>query len=113
MAWIHLNSIEELYNAIEKSEIKPQLFFKHSTRCIISKMVLQAFEQSGVHEMISVDFYLLDLLNYRNISNEIADRLNVFHQSPQAILLNKKEVVYSQTHERINGNEVKNIIDSL
>jgi bacillithiol system protein YtxJ len=113
MAWIHLNSIEQLLKAVENSQVKPQLFFKHSTRCIISKMALQEFERSGVVNSEFADFYLLDLLNYRGISNEIAELLNVVHQSPQAILVSKNQVIYSETHERIDGNNVKKLIDSI
>jgi bacillithiol system protein YtxJ len=113
MAWIQLTSIEQLRQAIDNSAEKPQLFFKHSTRCIISKMALQEFERSEVHKSCNADFYLLDLLNYRAVSNEIAERLNVFHQSPQAIFLFKKEVLYSETHERIDGKKIQLILDSL
>lgn len=113
MAWLHLNSIEQLQIAIQNSENKPQLFFKHSTRCIISKMALQEFERSGVLDHTSADFYLLDLLNYRTISNEIAEQFKVVHQSPQAILVSNNVVVYSETHERIDGNNVKKLIDSF
>lgn len=113
MAWIHLTSQGQLEEAINLSEAKPQLFFKHSTRCIISKMALQAFESSRVLDSGAADFYLLDLLNYRNISNEIADRLNIIHQSPQAIMLSKNEVIYSETHDRIDGSKVQQILDSI
>jgi bacillithiol system protein YtxJ len=113
MAWIHLTSQEQLHEAINRSETKPQLFFKHSTRCIISKMALQEFERSEVIHSSDADFYLLDLLNYRTISNEISARLNVVHQSPQAILLAKNEVVYSETHERISGAKVQNILETI
>ena len=113
MAWIHLTLQEQLEEAINLSETKHQLFFKHSTRCIISKMALQAFESSGALDSGAADFYLLDLLNYRTISNEIANRLNIIHQSPQAIMLSKNEVIYSETHDRIDGSRVQQILDSI
>lgn len=113
MAWIHLTSQEQLQEAINRAETKPQLFFKHSTRCIISKMALQDFERSGVIDVSEADFYLLDLLNYRSISNEISAELNIIHQSPQAILLSKNVVIYSETHDRINGSKVQQILDGL
>lgn len=113
MAWIHLTSQGQLEEAINLSEAKPQLFFKHSTRCIISKMALQAFESSRVLDSGAADFYLLDLLNYRTISNEITNRLNIIHQSPQAIMLSKNEVIYSETHDRIDGLRIQQILDSI
>jgi bacillithiol system protein YtxJ len=113
MAWIHLTSLEQLQEAVNRNETKPQLFFKHSTRCIISKIALRDFERSGVIDSSFADFYLLDLLNYRTISNEISERLNIIHQSPQAILISKNEVIYSETHERINGVNVQQILDLI
>jgi bacillithiol system protein YtxJ len=113
MAWIHLTSQEQLQEAINRADTKPQLFFKHSTRCIISKMALQDFERSGVIDVSEADFYLLDLLNYRQISNSISEGLNIIHQSPQAIMLSKSEVIYSETHERINGAKVQQILDGF
>jgi bacillithiol system protein YtxJ len=113
MAWNQLISQEQFEEAIQRSATKPQFFFKHSTRCIISKMALKEFERSGVIHSIKADFFLLDLLNYRGISNEISQRLNIIHQSPQAILISKNEVLYQETHEKIDGSVVQKIIDSL
>lgn len=113
MAWNHLTSKEQFQAAINNSETKSQLFFKHSTRCIISKMALNDFEKSGVLNSQNADFYLLDLLNFREISNEISNCFNIIHQSPQAILFSKNEVLYSETHERINGAKVQHILDAI
>jgi bacillithiol system protein YtxJ len=113
MAWIQLISEEQFEEAIHRSETKPQFFFKHSTRCIISKMALKEFERTGVVNSIIADFYLLDLLNYRSISNEISERLNIVHQSPQGILLSKNKVVYLETHEKIDGIKVLNVLDKI
>jgi bacillithiol system protein YtxJ len=76
-------------------------------------MALQDFERSRVIDSTSADFYLLDLLNYRNISDEISKRLNIIHQSPQVIMLSNNEVLYSETHERINGAKVQHILDEI
>ena len=46
--------------------------FKHSTRCGISSMALKTFEQE-MQTNESMDFYLLDLLQFREISNAIAE----------------------------------------
>lgn len=109
LSWIELKSIEELDIAIEKSKEKPVLLFKHSTRCGISSMALNSFETqwNGGDEM---DIYYLDLLNYRDISNAIAEKTNVFHQSPQVIVLKNNEVVYTATHSSINAQQA---LDSI
>ena len=67
MAWIQLTSQQQLEEAINKSEIKPQLFFKHSTRCIISKMALQEFERTNVLKSNTADFKSLTFVNPQSI----------------------------------------------
>ena len=100
--WHKLESLEDLQSAIEKSSEKTIVIFKHSTRCIISKTVLRNFEnevQSQVN--LNIEFYYLDLLNHRDISNEIAERLNITHQSPQAIAVQNQQVIYNASHNGI------------
>ena len=43
LPWIALNSNEQLNTIVEASHVKPQLIFKYSTRCGISRMVLNQF----------------------------------------------------------------------
>lgn len=106
--WQKIESQEDLNTAIEKSVEKPVVIFKHSTRCIISKTVLRNFENEVENsDAPEVDFYYLDLLNYRDISNSIAEKLNVTHQSPQLILLKNKEAIYNTSHDRITLESIK------
>ena len=106
--WQKIESQEDLNNAIEKSVEKPVVIFKHSTRCIISKTVLRNFENEVENsDAPEVDFYYLDLLNYRDISNAIAEKLNVTHQSPQLILLKDKKAIYNTSHDRITLESIK------
>ena len=51
--------------------------------------------------------YYLDLLNFREVSNEIANRYSVQHQSPQILVLKNREVVYDVSHEGIAVSELK------
>lgn len=113
MAWIKLtdeNQLEECWNL---SHQKPQLIFKHSTRCSISIMALTRFQGSGILDSDVIDSYYLDLLTFRNISNAIETKSGVVHQSPQVIVLNKGEVFLSETHGMINGRAILQEIKTL
>ena len=82
MNWHPINTIEQLELIKAASYNTPQVIFKHSTTCSISRMALDRFERGEVPE--NVDFHYLDLLNYRPISAEIArdrksTRLNSSH----------------------------------
>ncbi|TNF08335.1 MAG: DUF2847 family protein, partial [Bacillota bacterium] len=47
--------------------------------------------------------YFLDLLNHRDVSNEIANRFQVVHQSPQLILIKNGVAVYNASHSEIQA----------
>ena len=104
MNWIPLTKEEQLSRILEKSATVPQVIFKHSTRCSVSSMVLSRLERSDVPE--TIDFYFLDLLNYRNISNKISDDFDVFHESPQVLLIKNGECVYDESHMGISMDEL-------
>ncbi|PID71112.1 MAG: bacillithiol system redox-active protein YtxJ [Flavobacteriales bacterium] len=82
------------------SNTKTQLIFKHSTRCLISKSVLQKFKQRIVNHN-DYDIYYLDLLKYRKLSDEIAGRYGINHQSPQLIQIKKGKATYHASHFKI------------
>jgi len=106
MNWKVLEHIDQIDVIKETSLNKLQLIFKHSTRCIISKMALKNFESDFLlHDVI--DAYYLDLISYRNISNEIAEVFAVEHQSPQILLIKDGKVVYHESHEGIDANVLK------
>jgi len=96
--WIPLTDIEQLEEAIKLSKNKTVVIFKHSTRCGISSGVLSKFEKTTDSTNETIVFYYLDLLNFRSISNEIAQKFNIHHQSPQAIVLKDKKVVAYESH---------------
>lgn len=101
--WIQLTEINQLQE-IKNDEV-PSIIFKHSTRCSISSMALRNFENS--FNIDDVKVYYLDLIAHRNISNEIADMFNVYHQSPQAIVLKNGRSIYDASHGDINVIDIK------
>jgi bacillithiol system protein YtxJ len=105
MNWIPLTELDQL-NSIEKdSHDKNIVLFKHSTRCSISDMAKGRLDRAPNIEQ--ADFYYLDLIAHRDISNEIATRFQVHHQSPQIILLRKGDCVYSESHNGITTQELE------
>jgi len=96
-----IQSKADLDGLIADSFTRPQLIFKHSTRCSISRYMLKDFIAHFTYSSNEFPAYYLDLLNYREISNQIADEFEVIHQSPQILLIkNGKAVVYA-SHEGI------------
>ncbi|MCG9973269.1 bacillithiol system redox-active protein YtxJ [Christiangramia crocea] len=109
--WINLNAMEQLDKIEEISEDKTVAILKHSTRCGVSRMVLRMFESDyDLEENEPVELYFLDLISYREISNEIADRFKVRHESPQLIVLKNREVVHHASHQGISAGKLKEMV---
>ena len=104
--WIALTDLGQLNEIMDLSHEQPVAIFKHSTRCSISRMALKQFENEFDLEG-SVTPYFLDLLNHRDISNEIATRFEVYHQSPQLLLIKEGKAVYDASHSDIDALELK------
>ncbi len=108
--WQRLTSVDQLKKVIESSAEKPVLLFKHSTRCNISIMSLNSFQRHWEGTSEKIEIYYLDLLNYRDVSNAIAQETGITHQSPQVIVLKNKQVVYTATHSSIDARSALNSI---
>lgn len=105
MNWIELKRNDQIKEIIEKSKVKPQVIFKHSTRCSISAMAKGRLERSIAPN--NTDFYFLDLISYRNISNEVSSEFNVFHESPQILVIRDGECVYDESHGSITMADIE------
>lgn len=104
MNWISLTAAEQLAQIRELSNQKPQVIFKHSTRCSISSMAKSRLERSVAPE--NADFYYLDLIRYRHLSDKIAEDFSVFHESPQVLLISKGDCIYEESHSGINMEDI-------
>jgi bacillithiol system protein YtxJ len=104
--WIELTDLGQLNEIMDLSHQQPVIIFKHSTRCSISRMALKQFENEFDLEG-SVTPYYLDLLNHRDISQEIATRFDVYHQSPQMLLIKEGKSIYDASHSDIDALELK------
>jgi bacillithiol system protein YtxJ len=108
--WIPLSSLDQLEEIEKKSSGKPQIIFKHSTTCGISRMVMNMFNSSYDLSENQADLYYLDLHNYREISNEVGYRFQVVHQSPQLLVIRNGNTVSHASHSAIAEIELKQYV---
>ena len=104
MDWKNLTSIDQLDTITANSFNTPQVLFKHSTRCSISSMALNRLESST--PPTGIDFYLLDLLQHRDLSAAIADKFKVHHESPQVLVIMSGECTFDESHMGISMDEI-------
>lgn len=108
MNWTLLEDIEQLNQIKKESAEKTVLIFKHSTRCNISRATLDRFERSWKdEEMKNVKPYFLDLISYRNVSNQIVNQFGVEHESPQVLVVRDGKAIYDNSHFGIEYDAIK------
>lgn len=110
--WHELVEVDQLDKIIEESMTKPVVIFKHSTRCGISRGVLKIFERNYSLTDEQLKLYLLDLLAHRDISNEIAKRFQVQHESPQLLVIKEGKVVHHDSHHSIEASDLLKFVNS-
>lgn len=110
MEWNDLTELKQLDTIQSESAQTPVIIFKHSTRCPVSRMALNTFEREYDIAEGKAKPYFLDLLQHRDISNEIASLFKVEHQSPQLILIKEGKAMYDASHDSIDAATVKSKI---
>lgn len=94
----------QLSEISKNSSVRPQVIYKHSTRCGISTMVKARLEKARLPD--DIDYYFLDIIHYRTISNKIAETFKVYHESPQVLVIRNGECVYDESHSGITAQEI-------
>jgi len=108
---IELKSVADLDRALSEKE-RPVVLFKHSTQCPISAAAdeeYRAFVESHPEDAL---FTHLDLLAHRNVSNAIAEKLGVRHESPQALIVQDGRVRGVLNHHAITGAALEKLLRS-
>lgn len=105
--WNNLTStkdVDAIINDVSSGNVS--IIMKHSTSCPISSIAKLRLDQDGHQLGDHINWYYLDLLSNRSVSNYIADRLNVHHESPQVIVVKNGEVTYDNSHLDITINDL-------
>lgn len=108
MNWLPLESLDYLDEVIRQSSdnsLQAIIIFKHSTRCSISAMVKSRIEREWVDNP-KTPVYYLDLIKHREVSNAIADKFSVKHESPQVLVIKNEKCVYYASHNAISVREI-------
>ena len=105
MKWNDISSKSQLDQIDLESKEQPVMILKHSTRCSISIVSLSRIERNW-RDNEPLKPYFLDLLSHRDISEAIAKRYNIPHESPQVLLIKDQKCIFSQSHMEINLKEI-------
>ena len=108
-----VESVSEIDALVEKSQETPVMLFKHSLTCPISGAALrqyQSFLDDRPEDEAAV-YTLVEVQNARDVSNEIARRTGVRHESPQALLLRGGKVAWHASHWSIKAEALASAVD--
>lgn len=109
MGWKHLQNVGDLDGIVAASHSRPQLVLKHSTRCSISAAAKHRFDSDLYALGLAMDLHYLDLLVHRDVSNAVAEKTGIRHESPQALLIIGGEVAYHDSHYGIDPEAVRQL----
>jgi len=104
MHWIHLTDEGQLQKIIVKSQEKPQVIFKYSTHCDLSKAIFTKLQNNCCPQ--HVDFYFLDMSAYKHISEKVSETVHIPHHSPQILLIKNGECIFEESQADISVDQI-------
>lgn len=102
---------ETLDAVTEHSEREPVILYKHSAYCGVSLRARRELERLAETEAPPI--YEVVVQQARALSNEIAERLGIRHESPQVIVLHAGQAVFHASHRRVTADAVRSILKDL
>ncbi|MBK8554807.1 MAG: bacillithiol system redox-active protein YtxJ [Lewinellaceae bacterium] len=109
--WIDLHAASQIDEIVAQSAHTPCLLFKHSTRCNISGIAQYRLEDDWNFDNEAIVPYYLDLIRFRDLSNQIAERFQVHHESPQVLLIINGACVYEESHLGIRVGDIQEALE--
>jgi bacillithiol system protein YtxJ len=104
-----ITTVPQLENVLRASSELPVLIFKHSTTCPVSAAALREFKQFS-EKTTGVVHSIVHVIEERPVSNAIAEKTGVRHESPQAILIKNNEVLWHASHAKITADALQHAI---
>lgn len=104
--WNVIDDPSKLQGVLEASRNKPQLIYKHSNRCSVCWFTKAELERASEKIDGEAEMYFVDVIRNRSVSNTIAEKLGIRHESPQAILVENGEIVWHASHGGIKESEL-------
>ena len=102
--------LEDLDRLLEGYSVRPVLLFKHSHTCGVSAEALDELLDHLSDRVQDASYAIVTVQTHRDLSNAVAKRLGVRHETPQVLLISGGEVVWSASHFRVTAAAVQNAI---
>jgi bacillithiol system protein YtxJ len=100
---LQLRSVADFERALEESARRPLLIFKNSFTCGTSAAAFDELVDHMARSPADVRYAMVTVQTERAVSNAIAQRLGVRHETPQVLLVHNGRVEWSASHFRVNA----------
>lgn len=107
ISWKVLTEQAQIQDLIQTSYKQPCVIFKHSTRCSVSAVAKYRLESAWNFVADEITPYFLDVISRRALSNEVAKAFEVYHESPQLLLIRNGECIYEASHLDISSQDLR------
>jgi len=107
-----LTDLPGLEAAIAESKERPVLLFKHSRYCGVSAEALDELQSHIESASGDVAYRMITVQTHRPISDAVAQRLGLRHETPQAILLRDGKIVWNASHFRITASQLSEVLST-
>lgn len=101
-----LHKPEVWQKVLKESKEKPVILFKHSNSCPVSADAHKRIKKLERQGAVAENMYILIVQNSQEISDRVAEELEVTHETPQIIIISDGEAVYHASHDEIDPDEV-------
>ena len=105
-----LTEISDIDAAIAESRQRPVLVFKHSRYCGVSAEALDELQSHIASTPADVAYRVVTVQTHRPVSDAVAQRLGLRHETPQAILLRDGKIVWNASHFRITASQLDQVL---
>lgn len=108
-----IRTLEDWEKAVERSHASPVIVYKHSSTCHACRRSLSEVNDGVAYKEIKCPVYFLVVQESRDVSDRIADDLNVQHESPQALVLMGGRACYVADHNDIDVGRLASMVDHV
>jgi bacillithiol system protein YtxJ len=110
MNWLIVSEEAQLEQLHARSFAEmPLLFFKHSSRCSVSRVAKDRLERNWKLSGLRMSPCYVDVLGSRAVSLKIAQFYGITHESPQVLVIHNGKCIYTAAHSGIEFSSLESI----
>jgi bacillithiol system protein YtxJ len=107
MNWLNIDSDEKIREIKELSQSSRVLIFKFSPKCVVSYIMRILFEREWNEKKMKMETYIVNIKEYKELSDKIASEFEVEHKTPQILIIETGKCVFSASHGKVLVSNIK------